>query len=237
MCGRAYQTYTEEELQLRYLNEKSKRNPLGIKPNFNFSPTQLSPVVRMVEGANQLSLFRWGLVPFWAKDLKSAAKYSLINAKSEEILEKRSYKTPFQKRRCIVPLSGFIEWKREGEGHKRPFAIHLKGQPILSVAGVWEHWESPENGEVVESFSILTTSANSFMEKIHDRMPVILGREQEAEWLDPKNNDDTDRLLELLKPCPSEWLDAYEISPMINSPKNNRPEVLEPLHDANAGKA
>ena len=105
MCGRAYETYTEDELYVRYLNEKAKRNPLGLKPNFNFSPTQLSPVVLVRDGETNISLFRWGLVPFWAKDVKSAAKYSLINARGEEIMEKRSYKTPFEKRRCIVPLS------------------------------------------------------------------------------------------------------------------------------------
>jgi len=226
MCGRAYETYTEDELYVRYLNEKAKRNPLGLKPNFNFSPTQLSPVVLNRDGETSISLFRWGLVPFWAKDVKSAAKYSLINARGEEILEKRSYKTPFEKRRCIVPLSGFIEWKRHDAKNKTPYAIHLKEDPIMSVAGVWEHWESQDSGEVVDSFSIITTAANSFMEKIHDRMPVILKREQEAEWLDPKNNN-TASLTKLLRPCPDKWLDAYEISKLVNSPKNNRKELLE----------
>ena len=228
MCGRAYETYTEDELYVRYLNEKAKRNPLGLKPNFNFSPTQLSPVVLVRDGESNISLFRWGLVPFWAKDVKSAAKYSLINARGEEIMEKRSYKTPFEKRRCIVPLSGFIEWKRLDAKNKTPFAIHLKDEPIMSVAGVWEHWESKESGEVVDSFSIITTAANSFMESIHDRMPVILKRDQEAEWLDPSQSD-TAKLLKMLKPCPENWLDAYEISKLVNSPRNNVKELLDPV--------
>lgn len=227
MCGRAYETYTEDELFVRYLNEKAKRDPLGLKPNFNLSPTQLSPVILVRDGKTTISLFRWGLVPFWAKDIKSAAKYSLINARGEEILEKRSYKASFEKRRCIVPLSGFIEWKRHDAKTKTPFAIHLKDEPIMSVAGVWEHWESKETDEIVDSFSIITTAANSFMEAIHNRMPVILNRKQEEEWLDPANTDTT-KLTKLLKPCPEKWLAAYEISKLVNSPKNNRKEVLEP---------
>lgn len=227
MCGRAYETYTEEELYMRYLNEKGRRNPLGHRANYNLAPTQLSPVVLNREGSVAISMFRWGLIPAWAKDIKSASKYSLINARGEEILEKRSYKNAFIKRRCIVPLSGFIEWKRESEKVKRPFAIHLKEDPIMSVAGVWEHWESKDTGEIVDSFSIITTAANSFMEKIHNRMPVILSEKSESEWLDPENQEPA-RLLKLVRPCPSEWLSAYEISTAINSPRNNRPEVLEP---------
>lgn len=228
MCGRAYETYTEEELHARYLNEKTKRKPFGFRPNYNMSPTQISPVVLVRDGELQIAQLRWGLVPAWAKDVKSASKYSLINARGEEITERRSYKASFEKRRCIVPLSGFIEWKREGESSKRPFAIHLADKSIMSVAGIWEHWVSKETGEIVDSFSIVTTAANSFMEKIHDRMPVILDRADEAEWLDPKIID-TQKVLRLVKPCPSDWIDSYEISPLVNSPRNNSSNVLAPI--------
>jgi putative SOS response-associated peptidase YedK len=228
MCGRAYETYTEEELALRYLNGKAKRKPLGIKPNYNLSPTQLSPIVLVRDSKRVLENFRWGLVPFWAKDVKSAAKYSLINAKAEEISEKRSYKQAFEQRRCIVPLSGFIEWKRVDAKTKFPFAISLNDEPIMSVAGVWEHWESTVSGEVIDSFSILTIGANSFMEKIHDRMPVILARDSEEDWLDPEIQEPA-ILQKILKPCPAGWLQSYELSTAINSPKNNRAEVLEPI--------
>ena len=225
MCGRAYETYTEEELYFRYLTDKRKRKPLdNFKPNYNFSPTQISPVVLVRDDTVTVEQFRWGLIPFWAKDLKSASKYSLINARAEEITEKRSYKIPFERRRCIVPLSGFYEWLRSEEGPKRPFAIQLKDEPIMSVAGVWELWQSQENAEGIHSFSIITTSANSFMTKIHDRMPVILDRATEQEWLDPKNND-VASLKRLLQPS-SALLSAHEISTLVNSPKNNRKEVL-----------
>lgn len=229
MCGRAYQTYTDDELQIRYLNERAKRNPVAaFKPNYNIAPTQLSPIVLIKEGKLTIDRFRWGLVPFWAKDIKSAAKYSLINAKGEEIAEKRSYKSAFEKRRAIIPVTGFYEWRRSEEGAKKPFAIHHKSELILSLAGVWEHWQSQETDEEVYSFSIITTQANSFMKKIHDRMPVILEPKDEELWLDP-DVQDLEKLKELIKPCPSNWLESFEISPMVNSPKNNRPEVLKPV--------
>jgi len=171
---------------------------------------------------------RWGLVPFWAKAVKDADKYSLINCKAEEIDQKRSYKDAFKKRRCIVPVSGFFEWKRAGRGPKKPFAIHHSKFPILSVAGIYEHWVSKETGEIVNSFAIVTTTANSMMEQIHTRMPVILDKKNEREWLDPENQD-IDALKKLLKPCPSEWLHCYEVSTKINSPKNNSADLLKRL--------
>lgn len=228
MCGRAYSTYTEEELALRYGWEKAKRSPLGLKPNYNLSPTQLAPVVLMRDGGISIEMFRFGLVPFWAKDLKSISKYSLINAKSEEIETKRSYQQAFLKRRCIIPLSGFFEWKRSEEAGKRPFAIHLKESPIMSVAGVWENWHGDDSDQEILSFSIITTDANAFMKKIHDRMPVILAKEDEEKWLDPENCDPAS-LRKLMKSCSANELTAHEVSTLVNSPRNNRREILNPV--------
>lgn len=221
MCGRKYSTYSEEELHLRYLNHRQIE--LGLMPNFNFCPTQSGPVVRMVDGELRIDIFRWGLVPSWAKDEK-AGGYSLINAKAEEITEKRTYKEPFQKRRCVVPISGFIEWRSEPSG-KRPFSIFLKTQPIMSLAGIWEFWE--RDGKSVHSYSVITTAANSFMADIHTRMPVILSREDESRWLDPQA--EVRELQNLLKSSRSENMRAIEISRLVNSPKNNSPEVLLPV--------
>ncbi len=231
MCGRAYQTYTEDELYVRYIHESSKRRPLGLRPNYNLAPTQLSPIVLIEKDVLTIRPLRWGLVPFWAKDVKSAAKYSLINAKGEEIAEKRSYKAAFERRRCIVPVTGFYEWKREGEGPKRPFAIHSAQEPILSLAGVWEHWEGRDGAASVDSFSIITTEANATMSRVHDRMPVILSPKNEAEWLDPSNHD-LRSLQKLLKPASEKLLEMHEISPLVNAPRNNRPEVLTPVEEA-----
>ena len=234
MCGRNYSTYTDEELQFRYLNRKwplTLSGPVSetipsFKPNYNMCPTQTGLVFAAQDGKLSFSSMRWGLVPGWAKTVKDADKYSMINAKAEEIAEKRSYKSAFQKRRCIVPVSGFFEWKREGE-EKRPFAISLKEDPIMILAGIWEHWESKETGEVVESFSLITTASNTFMSEIHTRMPVILNREQEEKWIDPDMNDPK-ALQKIMEGCPSEVMKAVEVSKLVNSPRNNSSEVLVP---------
>ena len=221
MCGRKYSTYAEEELQIRY----SSRRPikLNLLPNFNFAPTQQGPVVRSVEGELTIDMLRWGLVPAWAKDEK-AGGYSLINAKAEEITEKRTYKQAFEKRRCLVPVSGFIEWRAADTG-KRPFSIFLKDEPIMSLAGIWEHWE--RDGKLIDSYSVITTAANEFMQAIHNRMPVILNRTAENLWLDPATN--LEALKSLIQPYQSDSMDAFEISRLVNSPKNNSPEVLAPV--------
>ncbi|MDA1183954.1 MAG: SOS response-associated peptidase [Acidobacteria bacterium] len=226
MCGRAYETYTDEELSIEYLN----RQPLhldGFRQTYNLAPTQMSPVVLVRDGQRAIDLFRWGLVPSWAKSLKAATKYSLINARGEDIAEKASYAEPFRQRRCVVPLSGFFEWKR-GAPRKRPFAIQPKDRGILSVAGVWERFQPGGQPEPLHTFSIVTTRANALMLDIHDRMPVILGSDDLHLWLDP-SVDDPDRLKPLLEPCPPDWLSAYEVSTMVNAPANNSPEVLQPL--------
>ena len=137
MCGRAYSTFTEEEIRLRYLGKKKVKIP-ALSPNFNMSPSHDVLVLLMEEGEPQFELFRWGLVPFWAKDIKIG--YKMINARADTITEKPAFRGAFKKRRCIVPLSGFVEWKREGD-RKRPFCIHLKKNPIMSVAGIWESWK------------------------------------------------------------------------------------------------
>ncbi len=137
------------------------------------------------------------------------------------------YKNAFQKRRCIVPVSGFFEWQKTTTT-KKPFAIHLKEDPIMSLAGIWEHWVSQVDGSIVDSFTILTTPANRFMEAIHTRMPLILDPKDEQLWLNP-SVPEISELSNLMKPCPPEWLDAFEISTLVNAPKNNSAEVLRPI--------
>ena len=228
MCGRAYETYTDEELAIQYLNGQPP-NLDWMRPNFNMAPTQNSPVVVVRHGEPAVDRFRWGLIPFWAKSVTAAAKYSLINARGEEITEKRSYAIAFKRRRCVVPLSGFYEWKREGKT-KRPFAIQLRDHPIMSVAGVWERWQPGDDTEPVHSFSIVTTRANTFMADIHDRMPVILDGLDVEHWLDPEVQE-PEQVLPLVRPCPPEWLTAYEVSTAVNSSRNNSPDVLQRISE------
>ena len=229
MCGRAYATYTRDELFLNYLNRRAPRLAAAaqVLPNYNLAPTQSVPVVLVRLDHRTIESFRWGLVPFWAKDLASASKYSLINARSEEIAEKRSYAQAFHQRRCVVPLSGFFEWKKDDAGPKRPFAIHLKHGAIMSVAGVWERWTSAD-GQPLHSCSIVTTVANDFMRQLHDRMPVILAEPDIEGWLNPERRE-TSHLQSFLKPCPSDWLTAYEVSTKVNSPRFNTADALTPI--------
>src|SRR5262249_17102479 len=161
-------------------------------------------------------LMHWGLIPYWEPVFKT--RLSTINARSETIFTSEVFKDAVVRRRCIVPISGFYEWKRD-EDMKRPFKIYLKDDPIMSVAGIWYTWRSGTPDER-SSFSIVTTSANAFMNDVHDRMPVILARKDEDAWLDPEVHE-PELLRTLLKPCPSSWLMAIEVSHLVNSAKNN----------------
>ncbi len=226
MCGRAYETYTEAELAA--LDEHGEPPDIDwLTPNYNMAPTETSPVVLVRDDRRGFAPFRWGLIPAWAHSVEAAAKYALINARGEEIAEKRSYAESFQHQRCIVLLSGFYVWKREGTA-KRPYAIHLRDQPIMAVAGVWARWQPTARVQPVYSFSIVTTAANDFMAEIHDRMPVILDYRDLDHWLDPDVHE-PERVQPLVRPCPSDWLAAYEVPPSVNSVRNKAPDVLQPL--------
>ena len=167
---------------------------------------------------------RWGLVPSWAKDPKIGNR--MINARSETVTEKPSFRTSFKRRRCLIPADGFYEWKREGKA-KKPMLITANPGGLFAFAGLWETWKQPD-GSWLLTCAIITTSANEFMKSIHDRMPVILPREAEASWLDPEEQD-TAMLSELLLPYDSDRMEGYEVSTLVNSPRNNFPEVIEPV--------
>jgi len=229
MCGRAYETYTDEELSFRYLQRRAPI-PFEILPKYNLCPTQTSPALRLVDRERRFDPMHWQLIPDYEPVFKT--KLSTINAKSETVFKSSLYRDLVVFQRCIVPLSGFFEWKREGR-QIRPFKIHLSDEPIMSVAGIWTAWR-PGTAHERLSFSILTVSANEFMSNIHTRMPVILDRSDEDVWLDPEIHDE--RLLQnILKPCPSSWLTAVEVSSLVNSAANDRPEVLEPAQDSRIG--
>jgi putative SOS response-associated peptidase YedK len=151
-----------------------------VRQRFNIAPTQLAPIVRMAPGGErELALARWGLVPRWAKDLAVGTK--MINARGEGVETKPAFRDAVAKRRCIVPATGFFEWKGVAR-QKQPFAITLPGRHVFGFAGLWERWK-PTEGDAVETFTIVTTEANPAVAEIHDRMPVILPREAEETWL------------------------------------------------------
>jgi putative SOS response-associated peptidase YedK len=209
MCGRFSLTANEAELNLRF---ELAGGAAPYVPRYNGAPTQMLAVITS-ENPHKLSYHRWGLIPPWAKDISIGNK--MINARAETITEKASFRTALFSKRCLVPADGFYEWQQNDS--KQPFRIFVKDNPIFSMAGLWERWKSPE-GNIIESFNIITTEANSFMKPIHNRMPVILKEEDEKTWL---GSMDSTEILSLLKPYSSEEMNAYPVSKLVNSPRND----------------
>lgn len=196
--------------------------PENWEPSYNIAPTQLVPVVANTPEL-QIDFFRWGLIPSWAKDPSIGNR--MINARSETIAEKPSFRTAFRKRRCVMLVDGFYEWRKEPDGkNKTPIHVKMKtGEPFL-FAGLWEKWKSPED-DLIRSCTIITTTPNDLMGRFHHRMPVILPRDAQQTWLDPEPRAPQD-LLPLLRPYPPEEMVAYPVSKMVNSPRNDSPDCI-----------
>ncbi|MEI8006538.1 MAG: SOS response-associated peptidase [Bacteroidota bacterium] len=217
MCGRYSFAVVDELIEERF----GVRVRTAIyKARYNCAPGQELAVISN-STPREISLFHWGLIPSWAKE--KSIGYKMINARSETILEKPSYKNAFRSRRCLVPADSFFEWKKDSE--KTPYRILMKDEKPFAMAGIWDHWTTAD-GEIIHSFSILTTSSNEMMSSIHDRMPVILAAADEKRWLSPLSDSE---LLGILKPYPAEKMKAYKISKLVNSPKNDSAEILTPV--------
>lgn len=198
-----------------------------VQPRYNIAPTQEVLAILMIPSQNpgkapQTKYLRWGLIPAWAKDSKISHK--LCNARSETVRDKPSFRAAFKCRRCLIPASGFYEWKSEGKV-KQPHYITSKNGDPLALAGLWEHWSSPD--AEVSTCTILTTNANDLMRPIHHRMPVILDRDQFQNWLDP-NMQDTHQLQHLLAPCPNSYLIERKVSRFVSKSQNEGARCLEP---------
>lgn len=217
MCGR-YSFAVEDEL-IKERFGVSVRSAI-YKARYNCAPSQELAIISN-EDPGELQFFRWGLIPFWAKDPKIG--YKMINAKAETLAEKPSFRNAFRKRRCLVPADGFYEWKKNGD--KIPYRIVLDRGDPFSMAGIWERWNSSD-GEIVHSFSIITTEPNELMAPIHNRMPVILMPDAEKRWLEEA---DETILQGLLRPYPAYLMKAYPVSKLVNSPNNDTEEVTFPV--------
>jgi putative SOS response-associated peptidase YedK len=225
MCGRSSLTKTEKDLEQRfnatfYSDELERYNPL---PNFNIAPTHMCPVITNSD-TSHLNIFRWGLIPFWAKDEKVG--YKMINARMETILEKPTYNNSLAHRRCLVPLDGFYEWKTISAKEKQAYRILTSDQEIFSIAGMWETWKS-SSGLIINSFTLITLPANEMMSEIHDRMPAILLKENEKYWLDSEASKDD--LISLLSQYPSEKMYAYKVSNKVGNVKERGEELINPI--------
>jgi putative SOS response-associated peptidase YedK len=216
MCGRFSIATPFEELRERFKAEPPK---VDFKPIYNGAPGRDMLVITSVM-PKQMSLFHWGLVPSWAKDPKIG--YRMINARAETLSEKPAFRHAFQKNRCLVLADGFFEWDKNGKVHT-PYYIYLKEHKPFAFAGLCEYWKD-EKGQELNSFTIVTTNANSLIGKIHDRMPVILEPQGEEKWLNP--NAKIEDVKKLLKPLPVKEMEDYPISTLVNNPRNNIAEIL-----------
>jgi putative SOS response-associated peptidase YedK len=225
MCGRFTLTDPDADLTVQFNLPEIPDMP----PRYNIAPTQPVAAVRVSPEASQreMVLLRWGLIPFWAKDVKIGAR--MINARSETAAEKPAFRAAFRRRRCLVVADGFYEWQKQN-GTKQPFFIHLRDGHPFALAGLWEHWEGP-GGDVIESCTLLTTQPNELLKALHNRMPVILHPQDYDLWLDPQVQQ-ADPLRPLLQPYPPDHMDAYPVSRWVNSPGNDDPRCIEPLPQA-----
>lgn len=219
MCGR----YTLSAPVGALAEEFGLTGPLPeLQPSYNVAPTQEVPaVVAGGDGGRKLEMLKWGLIPSWADDPGIGAR--MINARSETVAEKPSFRRAFKERRCLIPADGFYEWQRTSDG-KQPYYLRTKSGRPFAFAGLWESWDG--DGSEIRSCTILTTDANDLVGEVHHRMPVILPPEDYELWLDPDVRKPGE-LLPLLAPYPANDMETYQVSRRVNSPSNNDPDCVE----------
>ena len=221
MCGRYSLVADMSELALRFDFEGGGETR---PPRFNIAPTQEVLAVTRDSGdsRNAARAMRWGLIPFWAKDPSIGNR--MINARAETVDTSPAFRRAFERRRCLVVADGFYEWLKVGK-ERVPMRVSLSSGEPFAFAGLWETWRSPD-GQPVASCTIITTTPNAVMEPVHNRMPVILPRNAEGVWLDTSGARSAAELKELLAPYVGPGLEVYEVSKLVNSPRNDTPEVL-----------
>ncbi|MCC6888233.1 MAG: SOS response-associated peptidase [Hyphomicrobiales bacterium] len=225
MCGRYLITSTPEAMRRLFRYPEQPNFP----PRYNVAPTQPIPIVRLHEGRRQFALVRWGLIPAWVKDPKTFSL--LLQARSDSVLDKPSFRNAMKRRRCLIPADGFYEWNEAARPH-RPFVVRPKQGGPIALAGLWESWMGP-NGEELETAAVITTDANRTLQPIHHRMPAVIAPEAFDLWLDCANVD-ARTAAALLVPAPEDLFEAYEISPAVNRVINDYPGLLEPVRTAAA---
>jgi putative SOS response-associated peptidase YedK len=223
MCGRFVQAHDPGEYA-EYFGAGLAVSE-SLKPSYNVAPTDQVYALAEHEGDRRLGTFRWGLIPWFAKDIKVGARH--INARAETVHTTAAFKRSLENRRCIVPADGFYEWEKLESGGKLPhYLFRHDGEP-LALAGLWGSWRT-EEGERITSCTVITTAPNELVAPIHDRMPVVLPRDRWDRWLDPEFGD-TDALRAMLGPVDAALMGEYPVSTLVNKVANNYPECIEPL--------
>lgn len=218
MCGR-YVLAPAEQVAGRF---DVQQEPLALHSRYNVAPSQMMPVV-VRNSPNRLVEMQWGLIPAWSKEPRT--QFSTINARAETLAKSPVFRGPFKSRRCLVPASGFYEWQAQPQG-KQPFCIRLAGGELFAFAGLYDIWRD-DAGNELHSYTVVTTAPNELVAPIHNRMPVILRRENEDAWLDP--GSDTATLLGLLRAYPANLMEAYPVSRAVNSPANDSVELAKAI--------
>ena len=216
MCGR-YSLVPTESIAARF---DIQQQQLTLSPRYNVAPSQSMPVV-VRNSPNRLVEMQWGLIPSWSKEPR--AQFSTINARAETITKSPVFRGPFKSRRCLVPASGFYEWQRTEQG-KQPFCIRLKDTDLFAFAGLYDVWHDADGNELY-SYTVITTAPNDLVASIHNRMPVILHRDDEETWLNKES--DSAQLLALLKAYPADAMEAYPVSRAVNNPANEGAELMQ----------
>jgi putative SOS response-associated peptidase YedK len=226
MCGRYTSTTPAADLAQYFGVDEVVAPELGAR--FNVAPTDETYAVAESKDGRRLGTFRWGLVPFWAKDVKVGAK--MINARAEGLADKPAFRRPFERRRCIVPADGFYEWERTGGKRKQPWYITRADGKPMAFAGLWESWRPVKDSDQdkVRSCVVITGEPNERVARLHDRMPVLLPPETWDEWLDPENHD-LEALQSLLVPAPAELLAMHPVSTLVNTVTNDGRELIDPI--------
>ena len=230
MCGRFVQSHDPSFYADAFGVEVIRTDALPV--SYNVAPTDSVYAVAESDGLRLLGSFRWGLIPWWAKDRKGAARN--INARAETVATKPMFRDSFAKRRCLIPADGFYEWQRLPKGKLPHYIYRADGEP-LAFAGIWSSWKDPDSGERIGSCSIITGRPNELVSPIHDRMPAILPRQRWSEWLDHSVVDSTvaESLLDIL---PGAEMAEHAVSTLVNKVANNYPECIEPLDTPAAGQ-
>jgi putative SOS response-associated peptidase YedK len=193
-----------------------------VQPHYNVTPGRAVAVVRERDGVRRLDALKWGLVPFWAKDASIGQR--LINARLDSLTSKPAFREAFTRRRCLIAASGFYEWAEAVQGRRRPFFIRGRSEPLLAFAGLWERWRAPD-GKLLESCVIVTTDAVPDLASIHDRMPVLVAREDQGRWLDPRTS--AAEMAHLAARAPQ--VEAWPVSLAVNDPRNDDAALIAPL--------
>lgn len=224
MCGRYGRRADKQRIaEWMQAHNTSVFDETYLARSYNVAPTDFQPIVRLDrDGQRELTVMRWGLVPYWAKDSKIG--FSTINAKSETVTTSPTFREAMKRRRCLVPAEWFYEWQKTDGKMKQPYAIALRDDSLFAFAGLWERWKDKAKDQVLETYTVLTTDPNELLEPIHNRMPVILAPKDYQRWLEP--GEPTHPPIDLLRPYPAEEMKAWKVGSAVGNVRNNAPELI-----------